>query len=1404
MKCLVRNLRIGGQDLRFGLIMICSAALVLGPPAALAQQSAPLSTPIQHIVFIVKENRSFDHVFGQFPPPPGQTVDGATSGLISTGQLLPLKRAPDRQPRDFCHTWNCNILAMDGGRMDKWDVTVGDPTFACNLNADYGCYTQYTSADIPNYWSLASNFVLSDHTYSSIHATSVPNHVYTVAATSNGIIGEPHLPGESLKGETGCKSDPGSLVNVLTANGDIATPFPCFDFNTITDSLDNNPPGNGGPISWRYYSPVNSSFNPLEVINHIRNTSKWDNVVLDTQFVNDAQSGNLPAVSWVVTSGAYSEHPPWSMCVGENWTVSLVNAIMQNPTLWANTAIFIYWDDNGGFFDHSPPPWVDQFGLGPRVPMIIVSPYAKPGYISHTVYEFSSMIKFIEEVFGVAGLNGRDVDPRTNSVMDAFDFSQQPLSPINLPPRSCSPISSTTLNFPAQQVGTSSPAKTVNITNYGSDPLAITSICVNGSDCRNNSDFSQNNDCPANLPPPQPAVQLCTINITFHPAATGVRTGSLTIFDSDPSSPQTVTLIGAGTNVSLSPNLLTFGTLLLSQNKVLTATLKNQGSSSISISSIVAAGDYSQNNNCGSSLGAGSSCTITVTFSPTVAGTRYGTVTITDSDAASPQVLNLTGIGTALVLSPGSLSFPTTALGSISAPKTVTLTNNGNTALTISNITIQSTIQQDFFDFTQSNNCGGIVAPGSSCSFNVKFAPTSQGPRNGALVITDSETGTSPQTVTLSGIGAANAVPLISDPLVPTRAAPGGAGFTLTVNGSGFVSGATIQWNGIALTTTFVNSSKLTATVPSANIANAGTALITVTNPTPGGGNSNVLSFQITSGSTPASLVKSDIATGTAPKGLAEGDFNADGKLDLAIANSGSNTISILLGNGNGTFTLKSSPTTGQSPSAVAVGDFNADGKLDLAVTNQTDSTISILLGNGDGTFTAAPAAPMTGMGPVAVGTADFDQDGRLDLVTANNMENLGSLLGGNGNGTFTLFAAGANTGQGPVSIAMGDFNGDGLLDLAIANNLDNSISILPGNGDGSFTFLDGPTPGNRPIAVVTTDFNGDGKLDLAVANQADSTISIFLGVGDGTFNLQSTVATGTEPNSLTVGDFNGDGKVDLASANSTANTVSILVGNGDGTFQAHVDSATGTTPNALVAADFNGDGALDLAVTNNAANTVSILLQPNGFGPKVSLSPASLTFPTQLVNTTSPTQTVTLTNTGNATLHINKIAITSDYVMTRQCGTQLAPGANCTVLVAFKPRQKGTRPGTLSFTDDAPGSPQTVALSGVGTVVKLDPTSLNFGDQKVGTRSTPKTVTLTNTGTTSLTISAISIIGTNAADFAKTTTCSLGSPLGPGLSCTINVSFKPLQLGARAAALAIRDDGGGSPQQVPLSGNGT
>ena len=378
----------------------------------------PGMTKIKHVVFIIKENRTFDNYFGTF-----LGADGATAGTISTGETVTLGRTPDRTPHDIGHSFQNAVTAINGGQMNQFDLIPGG-----NVNGQLLAYTQLTEDDIPNYFAYARSFVLADAMFSSLTGPSFPNHLYTVGAQSGGAINNPARSG----GKWGCDADDGADVQVLNDDGSVSRQYPCFDFTTLADSLE------AIGKSWKYYAPPQGQpgyiWSALDAIAHIRLTDLWtQHVVPDTQFEEDARSGNLPAVSWLVT-GAASEHPPDSSCVGENWTVRQVNAIMEGP-LWKSTAIFITWDDFGGFYDHVPPPTVDNFGFGPRVPLLIISPYAKPGFISHTVYEFSSLLKFVEARYRLAPLTARDRE--ANDLLDSFDFHQRPHKPLLLQERPC-------------------------------------------------------------------------------------------------------------------------------------------------------------------------------------------------------------------------------------------------------------------------------------------------------------------------------------------------------------------------------------------------------------------------------------------------------------------------------------------------------------------------------------------------------------------------------------------------------------------------------------------------------------------------------------------------------------------------------------------------------------------------------------------------------------------------------------------------------------------------------------------------------------------------------------------------------------------------------------------------------
>jgi hypothetical protein len=330
-------------------------------------------------------------------------------------------------------------------------------------------------------------------------------------------------------------------------------------------------------------------------------------------------------------------------------------------------------------------------------------------------------------------------------------------------------------------------------------------------------------------------------------------------------------------------------------------------------------------------------------------------------------------------------------------------------------------------------------------------------------------------------------------------------------------------------------------------------------------------------------------ATGEGPAQVAVGDFNGDGMPDLAVVNEteGNGSVTILLGNGDGTFVASTvNSTLFTDPGGVAVGDFNGDGKMDLAVVNPLGSEVTILLGNGDGTFNSTSNL-VVGSIPESVAVGDFNGDGIPDLAVANRYSDTLSILLGNGDGTFTSAASPA-TGFYPGSVVVGDFNGDGFQDLAAANLLDDTVTILLGNGDGTFTAIASPATGYRPMNIAVGDFNGDGKPDLAVAYQYSGSITILLGKGDGTFTpLTGPTASGEF---ITVGDFNGDGKADLATS-SESNGINVLLGNGDGTFSQATSLTAGGYSASIVAADFNGDGLSDLASADDTGNTADVLI---------------------------------------------------------------------------------------------------------------------------------------------------------------------------------------------------------------------
>jgi hypothetical protein len=405
--------------------------------------------------------------------------------------------------------------------------------------------------------------------------------------------------------------------------------------------------------------------------------------------------------------------------------------------------------------------------------------------------------------------------------------------------------------------------------------------------------------------------------------------------------------------------------------------------------------------------------------------------------------------------------------------------------------------------------------------------------------------------------------------------------------------------------------------------------------------------YQLTTLFQAASPLLAALPTGISPESVAVADLTGNGIPDIVTSNEVDSTVSVLLGNGDGSFRPASSFPVGETPRSVAVADLNGDGIPDIVTANFNDDTVSVLLGNGDGSF--RPAFPLHVRGePDSVAVADLNGDGHADILTANRYDNSVSVLLGNGDGTFQpaialavgtaptavavadlgnghpdIITANAgsfpfvrtgslsilmNNGDGtfqppstilqgivPLSLAVADL-GNGHPDIITADPDNNSVDVLLGNGDGTFQPVLSFPVGNEPFSVAVADVNGDGRPDIVCTNVGDNSMSVLLGKGDGSFQPALSNPLGSEPFSLAVTDVNGDGVPDVITANRYNSNVSVLLGNGDGTFRSVPSLVVGKYPQSVAVADINGDGHPDILTANAHDNTVSILLG-NGDG---------------------------------------------------------------------------------------------------------------------------------------------------------------------------------------------------------------
>ncbi len=381
-------------------------------------------TPIRHLVFIVKENRSYDNLFGLFPG-----GDGASTGRTADGRVVRLRRLPYVQT-DLQHNHHAAVTDIAGGAMNGFSTVPdkdGKPTMLA--------YTTARPGELPAYWGWAKRYALLDHTFSSGDTSSFPNHLYTVAAAAAGSVDGPNFGVENW----GCDG-PAHLSVPVIRHGVLVHVRPCFQIDSIGAQLSRRgipwseygPPENGHGYGWVAYDAVKPIRESAAYARHVHPLG-W--------LPSDLDQGYLGAVTWIVPPYNRSDHPGGtSLCDGENWTTDLINRIMRMPD-WRHTAIVLTWDEWGGFYDHVAPPQPDRFGMGVRVPMLVISPWARRG-VDHTTYDFTSVLKFIGEDFGLPLLSARE--RQANSLRSAFQFAH-PLHRWRAPMTSCPAVSAAAL-----------------------------------------------------------------------------------------------------------------------------------------------------------------------------------------------------------------------------------------------------------------------------------------------------------------------------------------------------------------------------------------------------------------------------------------------------------------------------------------------------------------------------------------------------------------------------------------------------------------------------------------------------------------------------------------------------------------------------------------------------------------------------------------------------------------------------------------------------------------------------------------------------------------------------------------------------------------------------------------------
>jgi len=952
---------------------------------------------------------------------------------------------------------------------------------------------------------------------------------------------------------------------------------------------------------------------------------------------------------------------------------------------------------------------------------------------------------------------------------------------------------------------TSTPALAIQVTNTGDAPVLIDRVFPTG-DYRVNS-----TSCVTNLR----VGSVCTINVEFAPTAAGARAGTIVIEDSATGSPQTVTLTGKGLTAApaatTSPDSFNFGTQAqgTTSPNALQVTLTNVGNLAFDASNVsitgANAGDFqiSFQGCLAAIVSPGRICAVQTTFTPSAAGARNATLTFTN--AAGTQTANLTGTGVAatfaLQLDPASITFQPQQKGVASPAQTVGLINTGSAAVTVSKIVTGSS------DYQVSGCVGSPIQPNTGCSLSVTLTPTVTTTDNSTATITSNAAG-SPQNLTLNGSGA-TALPAV-------QLLPAGLSFSSQVvstastvqfvelqnNSGATVTGITIATSGANAADFTISSNSCGTTLASAGVcsfevgfkpaaAGARTGAVTIKDSV-GTQTVTLAGFAVAS-STSALLVDSALIFNSETVGFPSPSQN------ISFQNTGNTAFtiqSVVLGGTNpGDFSISSGcPITPSLFNPFSTCNTNVTFTPTAAGTRTATVTI---------TYTGAAGSPaVVTLKGTGVAPAQALEVGPVSITFPPQVNTTQS--------PFNPSVLLTNTGTSPVTISSITLGGTNPGDFAISN----SCPISPS------TLQQGPLSNTCPVGVTfTPTATGARKATITIKDSAPgspTTINLsgtgvapteVLAVSPTTLAFNPQV-TGTTSSQQTITVTN-TGNFTVTFTNVTITTGFALSNSCTGQLLPGSSCSIGVTFTPTAAAKATGT----VSITDNAGgNPQKVTLSGTGISTAqdILLSQTAVVFDAQNVSTQSPPQVLYYFNQGNTTVTINTItqADTEFSLSGSSCtaGTQVSAQSFCTFRISFTPSAAGARASTLKIADSAPGSPRSVALSGVGISssvpeVNLNPTSLTFATQAEGTTSPAQNINLTNNGSANLTITSIAITGADPSDYAQTNNCA--SPLAAGFSCNIAVTFSPTAVGTRTASVTVTDNASGSPHSVTLTGTG-